>query len=204
MSLAAAATGKLNKNNQTNHLHLHESQYVCMYVIVRVWFWHWSVPAPGTVPMDWPRYENDTRTPKHVFCGQLARCKQLPKGRHKCYKEGLKQNLMTCGISPNKLDSAPLARASQRSHCLDDIDNFEATRVGAIQTKRQAQKTTTIWTTGQWTSLLRSCLRVLDWTVYSQYRQRQDPSMVKAHSVCMWVWLVQLRPPVMTIRVLSS
>jgi len=91
-----------------------------------------------------------TRIRKQVFCGQLVRGKRLPAGRRKRYKDGLKQNLKTCGISLNELNSAPLARASWPSRCQDAIDDFEATRVGAIQTNGKARKTT-IRTTGQWT-----------------------------------------------------
>jgi len=90
-----------------------------------------------------------TRIQKQVFCGQLVRGKRLPGGRHKRYKDGLKQNLKICGISPNELNSAQLARASWQSRC-HAIDDFEATRVGAIKTKWEARKTATI-RTGQWT-----------------------------------------------------
>ena len=92
---------------------------------------------------------SSTRIPKQVLCGQLARGKRLPGRRHKRYKDGLKQNLKTCGISPNDLNSAPLAGASWQSRCQDAMDDFEATRLDAIQAKRQARKTTTIRTTGQ-------------------------------------------------------
>jgi len=50
------------------------------------------------------------------------------------------------------VNTAPLARASSwRSRCQDVVDDFEATRVDAIQAKWQARRTTTIRTTGQWT-----------------------------------------------------
>jgi len=73
-----------------------------------------------------------TRIPEQVSCGQLMRGDEtIPGGRRQPYKNGLKQNLKTCGISPNELNSAPLARALWRSRCQDAIDDFEATRVGA-------------------------------------------------------------------------
>ena len=46
-----------------------------------------------------------------------------------------------CGIPATQLNSATTARGSRRPRCRDAIDDFEATRVGAIQTKRQARKT---------------------------------------------------------------
>jgi len=48
-------------------------------------------------------------------------------------KDGVKQSLKTCEISPNELNSAPLAQASWRSRCQDVIDEFEVTRVGAMR-----------------------------------------------------------------------
>lgn len=85
-----------------------------------------------------------------IFCQQLAKGKRLPGGRHMHYKDGLKQNLKTCGISPNAL-SASLAWASRWSCFQDAIDDFEATCVGAIQARLQARKTTTIQTITQLT-----------------------------------------------------
>ena len=79
------------------------------------------------------RHENVQRIPKQVFCRQLAERKRLPGGRHKHYKDGLKQNLKTCGIPPTELNSATTARGSWRSRCRDALDDFEATCVGAIQ-----------------------------------------------------------------------
>ena len=80
-----------------------------------------------------------TRIPKQVFCGQLVKGKRLQGGRHKLYKDGLKQNLNTCGISPNELNSAQLARASWQSRFQDVIQDFKATCVGAIEGKWQAR-----------------------------------------------------------------
>ena len=110
---------------------------------------------------------SDTCVPKQLFCGQLAEEKQLTWGRHKCYKDGLKQNLKTCGIPPTDFNSATTAGWSWRSRCHDAIDDFEATCVGTIQAKWQARKTDPEhWTVGMW--LLRSCLWFLDRSLYTQ------------------------------------
>jgi len=96
------------------------------------------------------RHEKVGTTSVRVCVFDCVRGKRLPGGRHKRYKDGLEQNLKTCVLPPNELNSAPLARASWPSRCRDAIDDFEATHVGAIQTKWQARKTTTVRTTGQW------------------------------------------------------
>ena len=110
---------------------------------------------------------SDTCIPKQLFCGQLAEEKQLTWGRHKCYKDGLKQNLKTCGIPPTDFNSATTAGWSWRSRCHDAIDDFEATCVGTIQAKWQARKTDPEhWTVGMW--LLGSCLWFLDRSLHTE------------------------------------
>jgi len=75
-----------------------------------------------------------------------------------------------CGIPPTELNGATTARGPWRSRCHDATDDSEATRVGAIQAKRQARKTRSHhpehWTVGMCS--LRSCLRFPDQSVCSQ------------------------------------
>jgi len=68
---------------------------------------------------------------------------------------------------------AELARASRLSRCQDAINDFEAKRVGGIQAKRQARKTTTIWTTGQ--RACASCVGACESRIglYAQWKYNQ-------------------------------
>ena len=85
---------------------------------------------------------------------------------HKCYKDGLKQNLNTCEIPPTELNNATTAWGSAWSCCHNSIDDLETTGVGAIhRSDKLARQTATIHSTRQWACDrcdLWSCLRFPD------------------------------------------
>jgi len=96
-------------------------------------FWQWNIPASGTVLMDQSRYENAYYMyPQPDILSTVGKVKAIT-WTSQALQGYLKQNLKTREISPNKINSASLARASLWSHCQDAIYNFEATHVGTIQ-----------------------------------------------------------------------
>ena len=88
----------------------------------------------------------DNRLPKVIFCSELEEGTRSHGGQRYRYKDTLKANLKRCDIAPPELEE--LYIVLDRSDCMaialqDLCQQFEASRVRTLETKREHRKTGT-------------------------------------------------------------
>ena len=80
-------------------------------------------------------------------CICVSRARRSSGGQYNRYKDVLKTTLTACGITPTEFESHAAERTSWRSLCKKGVQDFEASRVLALQEKRSRRKLGTTTTT---------------------------------------------------------
>ena len=82
----------------------------------------------------------DSRIPKQVFCGELAAGRRPQCGPVRRYKDAVKVNMKRCGLNPSTLSRDAQDRSAWRTLCHEAVDEFEKSRVEALEHKRAVRK----------------------------------------------------------------
>ncbi|CAG9123571.1 unnamed protein product [Plutella xylostella] len=87
------------------------------------------------------RRMEDCRLPKAVLYSELSRGKRNRGGQYLRYKDVLKRHLVACGISPDSWEELAEMRPEWRNSVHKGLENFEKSRLQALDVKRHSRKT---------------------------------------------------------------